>query len=115
MTDHPRFRQPEGDFEQSYREHHGAPLVSLVLRLVDRRAAARDRLFQTAGLMLVLLCLLGFFVYALAHRDVAKAAPAYHAKSPPIPWARALDAPAYADQPSLLPGKFAGYQGLFLP
>ena len=115
MTDHPRFRQPKGDFEQTYRQYHGAPLVSLVLGLADRRAGARSKLLQTAGLVLVLLGVLGMFVYALAHRDMAGAAPAYHMQSPPLPWAWASDAPAYADQPSPLPGKFGSYQGLYLP
>lgn len=37
MTDHPRFRPPQGPFETAYRAHHGGNLVALVLRFAAPR------------------------------------------------------------------------------
>ena len=118
MTDHPRFQQPKGDFERSYHDYYGAPLVSLILRpyaaVRNSRAIAtnaRVRTILATSLLFVLLCVLAYFVYAFADRDAVGAAPASEMNSPPA----ALDTPPNVGQPSTLPSKFMGYQGLFLP
>jgi hypothetical protein len=120
MTDHPRFRKPKGDFEQVYREHHGAPLVDLALRTADAckscsgyAAETRAALLRTVSVLFVLLCVLGVFAYAFAHKTVVGAAPLQERLTQPTSWA--VDAPRHADQPWALPGKFTGYLGLYLP
>jgi len=117
MTDHPRFQRPKGDFESSYHDYYGAPLVSLILRpsagVVNRRTIPTNvgaRAIKATGQLFVLLGVLAYFVYAFAYGDAVGAAPASAMKSPTV---SGLANPVNADQ--LLPGKFMGYQGLFLP
>jgi len=107
MTDYPRFQRPKGDFESSYHDYYGAPLVSLILR---PSAGVGARAIKATGQLFVLLGVLAYFVYAFAYGDAVGAAPASAMKSPTL---SGLDNSANADQ--LLPGKFMGYQGLFLP
>ena len=119
MTDHPRFQRPKGDFERCYHDYHGARLVGLVLRhyegVADRFAAttrAGTRAVPAAILLLVLVGLLAF-AYALTHKEGLVAMPAPEIR--PSPASRGLDTAPNADKPSELPGKFVGYQGVYLP
>ena len=108
MTDHPRFQQPKGDFERSYHDYYGAPLVSLIMKRRPVPTKTGTRAIQATSLLFVLLGVLAYFVYAFS----IGAAPASEMKSPPV---GELDTPANADRPSTMPGKLMGSQDLSLP